>query len=402
MFGNRISLISKSLIRYVGTLKDVNEKEETISLEQVRSMGTEGRRGNPMEEIPPSNDVYEFIQFRATDVLSVEFENGPAQAPAPPQIPNDPAILEARAQTQDRVPAQQPPSPPAQAQAQTQIHAQAGEAQAQAAAPARPAPTHVVHQAAAPVEGAAADHQHRQGSYSARGNYGSRGRGGYSNGGGRGARRGNYQGRGGYHGRRIEVPESDFDFESSNSKLNKDDLAEEFARLNVQVTDDQAADTAAAGGAAIAAVPAVAVAASSATVAANGTGYTPKTSFFDDISCESKERMMMREHGMSVEERRSRQHAERQQNYETFGQAAAEQNRYRYNRYHAGGRGGYNNNNNNNGSNNSNWRGRGRGYYRSGGPNRNQGGYGRHQAQSQQQQQPQDASTPAAEPSVQV
>ncbi|KAJ2687846.1 hypothetical protein H4R19_006605, partial [Coemansia spiralis] len=75
MFGNRITLVSKSLIRYVGTLNDVNEANKTISLEQVRSLGTEGRRGNPAEEIPASNDVYEFIQFSATDVLSVDFVN---------------------------------------------------------------------------------------------------------------------------------------------------------------------------------------------------------------------------------------------------------------------------------------------------------------------------------------
>src|SRR5690349_5594903 len=95
-YGNKISLISKSHIRYVGILKDVNEEEQTIALEQVYSMGTEGRKGNRLEEIPPSKDVYEYIQFRATDVISVQFETEAQQAPQapPPQaVPADPAIL---------------------------------------------------------------------------------------------------------------------------------------------------------------------------------------------------------------------------------------------------------------------------------------------------------------------
>ncbi|KAJ2852208.1 hypothetical protein J3B02_003487, partial [Coemansia erecta] len=87
IYGNPLSLISFSKIRYVGILKDVNEAQQTISLENVRSMGTEGRRGNTLEEIPPSNDVYEFIQFRAADVISVQFESEST-------LPNDPAIVE--------------------------------------------------------------------------------------------------------------------------------------------------------------------------------------------------------------------------------------------------------------------------------------------------------------------
>ncbi|KAJ2811626.1 hypothetical protein GGI24_006804, partial [Coemansia furcata] len=95
MYGSRISLISKRNIRYVGTLEDVNEDEKTISLENVCSMGTEGRTGDPQSEIPPCDDIYEFIQFRATDVLSVQFESETqAPPPPPPQVPNDPAILE--------------------------------------------------------------------------------------------------------------------------------------------------------------------------------------------------------------------------------------------------------------------------------------------------------------------
>ncbi|KAJ2449962.1 hypothetical protein EV183_004589 [Coemansia sp. RSA 2336] len=396
MFGNRISLISKSLIRYVGTLNDVNEKEETISLEQVRSMGTEGRRGNPLEEIPPLNNIYEFIQFRASDVLTVEFENEMQQAPPKPQIPNDPAILEAR--TQPAAPAYAPqthsaapvePNLGASAagnQGPASVQASVPPVSAGAAGTAAPQQQQYRQAVAGHVEADTSDNQqnnqHRQGGYAPRGGYTSRGRGGYNNGRGTGVRRGNYQGnRGGYQNRsrRVEVPESDFDFESSNSKLNKDDLAKEFAQMNIHVVGGETAP--ADGDDSNTANTSSATSPTAASVA-----YQPKASFFDNISCETKERMEMREQGMSHEERRSRVQAERQQNYETFGQVAAEQNRYRYNNRYNSGRGGQGHNN---------WRGGrgGRGYHRGGyNPNyrgnnyRNQGSSRGYYSQQQQQQ----------------
>ncbi|KAJ2553081.1 hypothetical protein H4S00_005922, partial [Coemansia sp. D1744] len=275
-----------------------------------------------------------------------------------------------RAQPQDLAPA-----PPAYQPAAVPSEPSQGFVPAQV----RPAPVPAVHQAAEGDVGAEntfgqQGNQRHQGGYAPRGGYTPRGRGGYNNR-GNGPRRGNYQGRGGYQNRRVEVPESDFDFESSNSKLNKDDLAREFAKLNVHVASNDEA------------VTSERVASTSV---ADDSGYQPKASFFDNISCETKERIEMQEQGMSHEERRTRVHAERQQNYETFGQAAAEQNRLRYNRYNAGGRGNYQNNNN--------WRGGrgGRGYHRGGfNPNyrgnnnnnngnyRNQGGRGYYQGQSQ-------------------
>ncbi|RKP36723.1 Lsm14 N-terminal [Dimargaris cristalligena] len=97
LYGSRISLISKSNIRYLGILHEINEQDSTVALEQVRSMGTEGRKGgDPDEEIPASDEVFEFIQFRATDVIDIrleEPEEAPKPAPPPPSIPNDPAIL---------------------------------------------------------------------------------------------------------------------------------------------------------------------------------------------------------------------------------------------------------------------------------------------------------------------
>jgi protein LSM14 len=95
LIGQRFNLISKSDIRYVGTLHEINPEASTIALENVVSFGTEGRRGNPAEEIPPSASVYEYIVFRGSDVkdISVAEEKKENAQPEPPQVPDDPAIL---------------------------------------------------------------------------------------------------------------------------------------------------------------------------------------------------------------------------------------------------------------------------------------------------------------------
>lgn len=80
---------------YVGTLHEINPEASTIALENVVSFGTEGRRGNPAEEIPPSASVYEYIVFRGSDVkdISVAEEKKENAQPEPPRVPDDPAIL---------------------------------------------------------------------------------------------------------------------------------------------------------------------------------------------------------------------------------------------------------------------------------------------------------------------
>ncbi|KAM0747192.1 hypothetical protein T439DRAFT_383346 [Meredithblackwellia eburnea MCA 4105] len=90
--GALISLISKSDIRYQGILHSINPAEATVSLEKVRSLGTEGRKGNPAEEIPGNDNVYDFIVFRASDVKDLQIE-APAAAPTAPPPIDDPAIV---------------------------------------------------------------------------------------------------------------------------------------------------------------------------------------------------------------------------------------------------------------------------------------------------------------------
>lgn len=92
--GRRISLVSKSDIRYVGTLHEINSESLTVALENVTSYGTEGRKGNDAEEIPGSDNVYEYIVFRGSDVKDLNIVNGPGEKEnQPPKMPDDPAIL---------------------------------------------------------------------------------------------------------------------------------------------------------------------------------------------------------------------------------------------------------------------------------------------------------------------
>ncbi|KAF4970473.1 hypothetical protein FSARC_2492 [Fusarium sarcochroum] len=111
--GSRISLISKSDIRYVGTLHEINSDESTVSLENVRSFGTEGRKGRPEEEIAPSDQVYEYIVFRGSDVKDLRIEEHPnIKENKPPAVPDDPAIVGARARPGAQGPNQNAPPGP--------------------------------------------------------------------------------------------------------------------------------------------------------------------------------------------------------------------------------------------------------------------------------------------------
>lgn len=65
-----------------------------MALENVSSFGTEGRKTNAEEEIPPSDSVYEYIVFRGSDVKDLRIEEvATPKENKPPQVPNDPAIL---------------------------------------------------------------------------------------------------------------------------------------------------------------------------------------------------------------------------------------------------------------------------------------------------------------------
>lgn len=65
--GSRISLISKSEIRYEGFLDHINTEQNHVGLKNVRMYGTEGRKQG-VNEVPASDNLYEFIIFRGGDI----------------------------------------------------------------------------------------------------------------------------------------------------------------------------------------------------------------------------------------------------------------------------------------------------------------------------------------------
>jgi len=92
--GSRISLVSKSEIRYEGILYALDLCEATISLAKVRSFGTEDR---PTERpVPPKDDVYEYIIFRGADIKVIDVVEPPKHAgnSGMTGVPADPAIVD--------------------------------------------------------------------------------------------------------------------------------------------------------------------------------------------------------------------------------------------------------------------------------------------------------------------
>ena len=153
---------------------------------------------------------------------------------------------------------------------------------------------------------------------------------------------GNRGGRGAYRGgrprtesqnKKIDVPKTEFDFGAANAKFNKKDLAKEAtgpgspadsSTLNGETGESSPTDGSRRESA-------------SGNTPIPGLGYNKTTSFFDDISSESKDRDDPASKKLGGREFRSE---EQKKNFETFGQGSVD----------SGHRGGYRG------------RGRGRGY----------------------------------------
>ena len=128
--GSRIVLISKSEIRYEGTLYTIDTSNSTVALQNVRSFGTEGRK--PDGEIPASNEVFSYIIFRGTDIKDLHVCEAPEEPAAPAEPPAAPPAPEATPPVpavETPVAAAPKPAPPAPAWG-------ANPSQARAAAPA--------------------------------------------------------------------------------------------------------------------------------------------------------------------------------------------------------------------------------------------------------------------------
>ncbi|GAA5796778.1 Scd6-like Sm domain-containing protein [Helicostylum pulchrum] len=419
--GSKISLISLSDIRYVGILHSINAQDSTVGLKQVRSFGTEGRRGKPEEEIPASDNVFDYVVFRGSDIKDLQVFEAPPKPTPPPQqaVPQDPAIM---SMSGGGYPPMNPyvnngmyMQPPQQTPPPQQQRQQAGGGPAAAAAGGsgqkywQPSSYNEPESDKAKLEKNTLDElkaeleetdalqptineaaieqlakkvselntsddniissknmedQHHQ--HQSRRRYDNN----YNN----NNNNNNYRGRGGrynnsnnerqFNGNKTKaefsIPTSEFDFEASNAKFDKSEI--------VKKDHEEADDTE-----------------DEIEIPAPDEFYDKTSSFFDNISCESKERNEQRQLN---EPRRSHFHEERKLNLETFGQATVDQSRYRNNyrgrgNYRGGNRGGNNNNNGyyRNNRNNNN--------YNPGNPGNNNvnnnGGYRQNKPQDQQE-----------------
>lgn len=92
-FGSKISLISKSEIRYEGLLYAIDAKESTIALAKVKSFGSEDRIVD--RPVPPRDDIFQLIIFRASDIKDLIVDDPTPQSTASALA--DPAIVQAHA-----------------------------------------------------------------------------------------------------------------------------------------------------------------------------------------------------------------------------------------------------------------------------------------------------------------
>lgn len=85
--GKTIALISQADIRYVGSLEDIDADKGTISLENVRCLGTEDRVLDPAKVLYPSPEVYEHFQLTGSSVKTLNILDIPVEQVQPVPVP---------------------------------------------------------------------------------------------------------------------------------------------------------------------------------------------------------------------------------------------------------------------------------------------------------------------------
>ncbi|KAI8989809.1 Scd6-like Sm domain-containing protein [Trametes punicea] len=329
--GKPISLISHSDVRYRGILAGIDPVASTIQLSNVYSMGTETRRP-PDQYIPPVQEPYTYIIFRASEVkdlavdetvpregvymMTLQFLASAPSAPSSyPQYPSPsyqqqvPAAIPQQQQAQ--VPPRQQqgfqnrqqPGQPSGSQPASQSPAAQAQTNGSAAAPPRASRNPSVNSATASletVERALGDlrvsntnanptngnKEHQRG-----GRRGGRGQGQEAKPGG------------------LPVPDTEFDFQSSNARFDKAALAS-TARESAKGDGSEAGEGEAKDGDA-----------PEKDEETRSAAYNPKKSFFDSLSSgsnapsgESRGRGGRRGGG------RNRREEERERNVATFGE----------------------------------------------------------------------------------
>ena len=62
-----------AIISHTGTLAQISMEDSSISLHNVKSFGTEGRRMGM--QVPPSHDIYEYIIFKGEGIDELATSN---------------------------------------------------------------------------------------------------------------------------------------------------------------------------------------------------------------------------------------------------------------------------------------------------------------------------------------
>ena len=89
-------LITKADVRYEGVLFEVDKVNKTMSLKQVKNMGTEGRR-NGVNELQPDGKILGNVKFRVDLIKNFKIIEEPDDEPEEAEQskePVDEAIVE--------------------------------------------------------------------------------------------------------------------------------------------------------------------------------------------------------------------------------------------------------------------------------------------------------------------
>ena len=342
--GSTITVVSNRDIRYEGILTAVDTAAATVSLQNVRFFGTEGRNPNGTE-IPGSDAVYPLIVFSGTDIKDLKVKT---EDPLP--ILSDPAIVSATPPAPSAVSV--PPAPVVRQQPSAnswgKAESFAGGTQQQWAQQSGSSSSQLVRPRADPNKRGRGGQRKQQ----------SRSRGNKSQvyAIGTGDSLLHRRERGHVAGRDAEL-KNDFDFNAAFQQFEKTDELKRLGLLADAV--DRASES-------LSAMDILNAAGSSVAPA-----YNKKSSFFDDISCESTDRAnnTRGNYNRSVE---------RQKNVDTFGAESLQGTGRRGRR--GSRRGGHRNGKNSNANKNSNGgkrggygRGRGRSIGGRGGRGRGRG-----------------------------
>ena len=309
--GSKISLISKSEIRYEGILVDVNPQESTITFEQVRFFGTEGRR--PTDEIAPMDRIFDCVVFRSADIKDLQvYETAKEEVEVKkPEFP-DPAVVSFTGATRNSTATSTATATSTSISTSTgpsgfQYQSKSSSSSKLTEEVKMPKINNYASAASAPQQQQSQQQQQQQQQQTK--SFSTRNR-STSNSSINNNNTSNINNNFQRSRSTIVVPRSEFDFSQANAKFSKDEMT-------ATVPEEQVTPS-----------------------------YNKNLSFFDDISCQANTESMK-----SIDHNRN----ERNLNMETFGQSAPPR-RYTRGRGRGGYRGSYNNRtyNNYNNYNNSN------------------------------------------------